>query len=154
MSILMSSSRETLFRLYVSDFHHFFSEQNLSSQIVGRTRLRDYRYLIINKQMMDRAAEDETEKTISGGSRSWSKFAQDTTMHGIRYVNVSDSPVITRLVQSYNSQIISLCPTLRPSHLCRITHQTSRCSRESKAMDIHIKKKSTILGVSGQRCEC
>ena len=27
---------------------------------------------------------------------SWSEFAQDTTMHGIRYVNVSDSPKSTR----------------------------------------------------------
>lgn len=37
------------------------------------------------------------EKSASG----WSDFAQDTTMHGIRYVNVSGSPKTARFVHNY-----------------------------------------------------
>ena len=41
----------------------------------------------------DSAAGSLPEKKLT---TSWSEFAQDTTMHGVRYVNVADSPKAAR----------------------------------------------------------
>ena len=44
------------------------------------------------------SSKSKLEKTTSIGSRSWSEFTQDTTMHGIRYVSEAESPKATRSV--------------------------------------------------------
>ena len=80
----------------------------MSSQTMSMTPAHNFNDMAVSRctctckcrsaESITSSSTDSLRQEKKTSTKSWSEFAEDTTMHGVKYVNVSDSPKTTRSV--------------------------------------------------------